>query len=715
MRAQFGAQFCTLALCSALLVSCASNGNKQPYVHSKARKVEASSASVLASPPVASPPVPVAAARGTQAAPAPVDLAQLPAAPVIPQPQTRPVIPPPPQAALPTLTQLPTDLPKDLSSEIPTRAARRDVATWTTPPPKTPPAAPAVRVRVAPAPSAAGTGIVAPATPPAKSAPAPIAIAAPSTPPQASGNTPAPLVISRATGAIEARLPCNRAASPHCDLRIYQINVGTFVDGSTQHTPLSGYGPGPHTGDLEGAMGALEHIKALGFNAIWLSPIFDTKAGEAQKRVSGPSEVNTRLDGTGYFPRDYFQIDPQFGTLEVAQNLVNEAHVLGLKVIFDGVFGHNKGGVAASPSGALPVDATSLSAYDGAPARYPGRIVNYADPRSTAFYKEVARHWIDTLGIDGWRLDQVYQIPSQPLREITIEIGNAANAQLLSGYVVGEMWGTAAQIRDVLGPSDKPILASAFDFPTRYALVQVLASDENGGSEKPASTINEAWAMGAHATYPDHAIMNLMLGNHDLVRFGDLIERAGKGGPSSANYWAIHKMAFTFMAAWSGPITLYYGEEIGAEVAGFSAKVPGDCASLNQCDDHVARNMVAIPGVNTPVSAGATQSRDLKVYLSALMGIRAANPALSSGARTHVYSDTELYIDLKSSGTDRYILVMNTGASSRQMTLRPTALGLTSLRNGRVIAGQTLIETTNQGLVLTVPALGATIIKLEGA
>lgn len=531
----------------------------------------------------------------------------------------------------------------------------------------------------------------------------------------ASPSVTTPVTIGIAMGPKEARLPCNRGASPFCDLRIYQVNVSSFVDGSSDHNAVGGYGPGPHTGDIEGVTGALGHIKALGFNAIWLTPIFDSKAGSPQLRADGSAVINARLDGTGYFTRDYFSIDPQYGTLESAQRLVNEAHSLGIKVIFDGVFGHHKGNLVASPGGKLPVDFTKSDAYDGQISSYPGRIVDYSDPRSTTFYKEVARHWIDTLGIDGWRLDQVYQVPSAALREISSEIKKASDAQLLSGYIVGEMWGSADQIRAVLGPSDNPALASAFDFPTRYALVQTLASDENGGTNKPATTINEAWAMGAHKTYPDHAILNLMLGNHDLVRFGDLIQRGGKGDPSSDAYWQRHRMAFTFMTAWSGPITLYYGEEIGAEVGGFATKVSANCAAINQCDDHVGRNMVSIPGVNMRASAATPQARELKEYLTSLMTLRAATPALASGSRTHIYSDKDLYVDLKSDGTDHYLLVMNISNDPRQAKVSSRALSLGSIAGGRVVAGATAVTLSLDGLVLEIPALGAAIIKVGGS
>jgi cyclomaltodextrinase / maltogenic alpha-amylase / neopullulanase len=721
MRAQFGA----LTACALLLVACASDGAQQSIVHPKARKA------VTAAPPIAPAitraPTPLAAVTPQQPA---VPSPPLASAPPLVSPQAAlgqvtPIVP-----AIPAPTPPP---PEARPSEIPTRTQRREKPDWTTPPRTSPilvPAPTPARAIPMPAPIAAPLPVVAappppsppqqqttvptPQQPPVATTPSSPAIAPQPTRPRPQISANAALTIDRPAGPAEARLPCNRSGSPHCSLRIYQVNVGTFVDGSPDHNPKGGYGPGPHTGDIEGVIGALDHIKALGFNAIWLTPIFDSRAGEPQARVSGTSQVNEKLDGTGYFPRDYFKIDPQFGTLEQTEALVSQAHALGIKVMFDGVFGHHKGGVVPSPSGGLPVDATAAAAYNGTPQNYPGRIVDFTNPRSTAFYKEVARFWIDTIGIDGWRLDQVYQVPSASLRDITTEITNAANAQLLSGYVVGEMWGTAAQIRDVLGPTNNPALASAFDFPTRYALVQTLASDENGGTKKPASTINEAWALGAHATYPDHAIMNFMLGNHDLVRFGDLIERAGKGGPTNPDYWAIHKLAFTFMAAWSGPITLYYGEEIGAEVAGFVAKVPGNCAAVNQCDDHVGRNMIAIPGVNAPVSASSAAARNLKIYLTSLMSLRAANPALSAGSRTHIFSDNDIYIDLKSDGTNRHLLVMNVSAAPRQIILKASGVGMAELTAATVGAGEINSIVSAAGLTLTVPALGAAILKLEG-
>jgi glycosidase len=74
------------------------------------------------------------------------------------------------------------------------------------------------------------------------------------------------------------------------------------------------------------------------------------------------------------------------------------------------------------------------------------------------------------------------------------------------------------------------------------------------------------------------AMPNLMLGNHDLVRFGDLIERGKKGDD-----WKRHKAAISFLGAWSGPVTLYYGDEIGDQVEGFAGKITENWRYTKYC------------------------------------------------------------------------------------------------------------------------------------
>lgn len=461
-------------------------------------------------------------------------------------------------------------------------------------------------------------------------------------------------------GPVIEKAGCSGDSGAYCDLRVYQVMVESFVNGDFAINYGDGYGTSHHRGDIRGVINSLDYIKNLGLNAVWLTPVFDSQAGTPQERLTGTGPVDLKLDATGYYTRDYFSIDPKFGTFADAQELVTEAHARGMYVFFDGVFGHHKGGLLPSPTGKLPVDSMDPSDYFGNPAGYPGRVVDYDSPATLEFYKEVATYWIEEIGLDGYRLDQSYQVPPSALREIrqAVDVAAAANGTL--GYLVAETWLEPQDIQSLsYGPASNPVLDSAFDFNMRYAIVDTIAGDEHGNSGFPASTLNEFWAYGTHELYADHALPNLMLGNHDLLRFGDLLQRNSIADPAVPDYWARHRLAFMVQAAYTGPITRYYGEEIGDEVANYAERVTSGCASQGLCDDHVARSSGKVLGVTLQPFQFAQQQLDLLEFHQELMAIRAEYPSLSHGSRQHLYGDDYLYIDLKTLGDEQIVFAMN--------------------------------------------------------
>ncbi|MCW8331260.1 pullulanase-type alpha-1,6-glucosidase [Photobacterium sp. SDRW27] len=468
---------------------------------------------------------------------------------------------------------------------------------------------------------------------------------------------------------------CNNSDDAACDVRMYQIMVESFVDGDSSHDYGVGYGSSHHRGDLQGVIDSLDYIKGLNVNAIWLTPVFDSCVG-----ASG----DDRLDATGYFACDFFNVDPNFGSNEKLKELIDTAHSKGLYVFLDGVFGHvNKTGVKASPTGKLP----TLKAGD---ANYPGQLVVYPDADSLAFFKEVATYWVREYGIDGWRLDQAYQVPLDAWRELRAAVESESAARQANGeewgtlgYMVGEVWRSAEDIaKYAYGTDDNPALLSAFDFNRRYGIVQALAVEESGYSAD-ATQLDAFW--NSLANYPYHAMPNLMLGNHDLVRFGDLIERGNKG-----NYWQRHKAAISFLGAWSGPITLYYGDEIGDQVEGFAAKVSyeDNCVDQGLCEDHVARSSGKVLGVS--VDSLSTEQADLKDWVTKLFDVRETHPALYSGKRTNLAMTSELYVDLKQTADEQIVYLLNVSEEGKHYALDAnrleTANQLVDLMTGEVIA-----------------------------
>ncbi len=96
------------------------------------------------------------------------------------------------------------------------------------------------------------------------------------------------------------------------DATIYHIYPSSFMDSN-----------GDGYGDLEGIRLKLDYVKSVGFNTIWISPIFCSE-----------------FEDGGYDITDYYKIDPRFGTNSDLARLVDEAHTKGIRVCLDLVAGH---------------------------------------------------------------------------------------------------------------------------------------------------------------------------------------------------------------------------------------------------------------------------------------------------------------------------------------------------------------------------------------
>ncbi|NLZ82220.1 MAG: alpha-glucosidase, partial [Clostridiales bacterium] len=92
----------------------------------------------------------------------------------------------------------------------------------------------------------------------------------------------------------------------------YQIYPRSFKDSN-----------GDGVGDIQGIISKLDYLKELGIDAIWLSPIYDS-----------PNDDN------GYDIRDYQKIMDEFGAMEDFDQLLNEIHNRGMRLIMDLVVNH---------------------------------------------------------------------------------------------------------------------------------------------------------------------------------------------------------------------------------------------------------------------------------------------------------------------------------------------------------------------------------------
>jgi cyclomaltodextrinase / maltogenic alpha-amylase / neopullulanase len=486
-------------------------------------------------------------------------------------------------------------------------------------------------------------------------------------------------------------------------LQIYQIMVESYQNGDTACDYNTGYGPSNHKGDLKGIIHALPYIKSLGINAIWLTPIFD-------------SDGNSKLDATGYFCKNYFKIDPKFGTLEDARNLVNKAHKLGLYVFFDGVFGHHKTGVMPSPKGNKLVDfsAKGFGSDSSAMATTPEHGSDVSFPGSLEFFKEVATYWIDELEIDGWRLDQCYQLSFKGGQDKNYwkDIREAVEAKCIErkisgkkwgviGYMVGEDWDEAKNIQANTYSGDG--LRSAFDFPSRYDIVKMLACDsERKASDTGAKALSSVYATSEQKGYShkDGVYPNLFISNHDLVRFGNLINWKFGLNRNDDEYWKRHKCALSILAAYTGPITIYYGDEYGDMEEGYTGQPQPDQGIAN---DNIGRS-------NGKCSDFSSKENELVNYTTKIMNIRKNNPALYDGIRMNLVADSSLYADYKTKGNNKIIFIVNIGKKDISYKVSKKIVGGKGLIN---IENNASCAQTNEDYIIHIPQLSAGFYRVQ--
>nr|HPO50381.1 alpha-amylase family glycosyl hydrolase [Spirochaetota bacterium] len=201
-------------------------------------------------------------------------------------------------------------------------------------------------------------------------------------------------------------------------------------------------------------------------------------------------------------------------------------------------------------------------------------------------------------------------------------------------------------------------------------------------------------------SYSSFAKPNLMLTNHDLVRFGDLIQRSPHLGYGKENpdYWKRHKAAFSFMASYTGPITIYYGDEIGDEVTNFVNKGDG-----GYYDDHVSRSSGQISGFDA-------NQENLKNYLTSLMQMRASYQALWKGTRTNLKASANQYADLKTYGSEKIVYCLNTSTSPDTITISQSLTGGSSLRD---LSDNSTISANGGSYSIPVSGLSGRFLTVE--
>jgi glycosidase len=272
-------------------------------------------------------------------------------------------------------------------------------------------------------------------------------------------------------------------------------------------------------GNFDGVTAQLERLQELGVNVLWLMPIHPI--GQEKKKGS---------IGSPYAVRDYYAINPDYGTAGDLKRLVREAHRREMKVIIDIVANHTSWDSVMMKTPEFYVhDAAGKITYphDWSDVAE----LNYDNPSLRRYMIDMLKFWLREFDLDGFRCDVAGEVPTDFWEQARSELERVKPDILM------------------LAESDKPeLLVRAFDLDYSWPLHGTLNDVLQGG--KPATALRATWESDL-SKYPRGALRMRFSDNHDerraIARFG---ERAAL---------AASALMFTL----DGVPLLYNGMEVG--------------------------------------------------------------------------------------------------------------------------------------------------------
>jgi cyclomaltodextrinase / maltogenic alpha-amylase / neopullulanase len=457
---------------------------------------------------------------------------------------------------------------------------------------------------------------------------------------------------------------------------IYQIFPDRFAKGDPETDPPGTVPweapPTPrqfHGGDLVGVLQRLDHLERIGVDAIYLNPVFTSPSNHKYDTV------------------DYMKVDPAFGGDEALRRLVSATHDRGMRIILDASFNHahprffafadlvrrqrrseyrdwfvvrdwpprirfrpqsaphwvrewmpsweDQTGVPVEvvDGDGPPVEPT-YDTWNGVPTM---PRINLANPGAREFMLGVARYWLESFDIDGWRMDVARYVDP----DFWPDLRATCRAAKADTYLLAE----------IMGDVSPWLKGDSFDATMNYTFrslaVRFFATGELDGH---GLLDHSARLYARHPLATTLANHNL-IGSHDTPRF-----RTVAGG----ELWRL-ELATVFQLLFPGAPGIYYGDELGLE----GENDPGSRAAM-------------------PWSADGTV---LERTITELAALRRRIPALRSGTWAPLAASRDLVAFERRLGRSRYRVGINRSDRSGQVDVPgngSVVWGRGSHENGRL-------------------------------
>lgn len=273
-------------------------------------------------------------------------------------------------------------------------------------------------------------------------------------------------------------------------------------------------------GTLAGVTAKLDDLHSLGVNILWLMPIH-------------PIGEKFRKGGFGspYSIRDYYAVDPAYGTLDDFKKLVAGAHQRGMKVIMDLVANHTSWDSVMMTNKAFYKQDAAGHVISPVPEWTDVAGLNYANPALRQYMIAMLKYWVTEGGVDGFRCDAAPMVPTDFWEQVRAELTPIKPDLVL------------------LDEGEKPeLLVKVFNLDYSWKLLW--AMNDVLLHNAPAANIRRSWEE-SHAQWPKDALRMRVSDDHDETR---AIARYGMNGALAAS-----ALMFTL----DGVPLLYNGMEVG--------------------------------------------------------------------------------------------------------------------------------------------------------
>ena len=456
---------------------------------------------------------------------------------------------------------------------------------------------------------------------------------------------------------------------------LYMLMPDRFAQGQGHQPQVKGMRPYKedrsqpslrHGGDLNGIREHLDYFNELGVTALWLTPVLENDS---------PDSDNGYSTYHGYATTDYYRVDPRFGTNDDYRRLCDEAHQKGLKVVMDMIFNHsgfehpwthdmpsrdwlNLPQWLVESKGTSDARGTSFlqTSYKLTPVKDPyasqvdlketteGWFVptmpdlNQRNPHLMRYLIQNSIWWIETIGIDGIRMDTYPYAFAEGMAQWMKEL----DEEYPNFNTVGETWVTepaytAAWQKDSRLSEHNSYLKTVMDFSFFDKLAQA-KNEETDAWWKGLNRLYNSFVYDYLYEDPTHVMA--FIDNHDTDRF------LGNGHDSLAL-----KQALALLLTVRRIPQIYYGTEI--MMNGTKEKTDGhvrkDFPGGFPCDKH-----------NAFTRQGRTRAQQSMFnWLSRLLHWRRGNETIIRGYQTQFIPYNGIYVVTRRWHRNTVITILN--------------------------------------------------------